>query len=1107
MVENCELGRLNRYQRGLLWGGGAALSVLILIAGALAIKSSISDYIAEGRYVYLMHKASLLLDIETKQAALRRGVIQAEMLWTEHRKPPAQLIRDFAAHGGRVVIQASDKVNPQLAMGELGVGRPPAAFSDYLSFTEEQAYIASASAQQLQLELTGYFYDLDDSFISIMPPPRNGDPLRSTGAKDVTGLIKQLAPDIGNLHDPAVAKRLRESRSIAWLPAARDPFTGEEVFKLVQPAFDGDHAFIVFVSDQPVEMLRKRLHQAPYDGNFIILDGAGEAVMSEWYNAVVDPGLTQRVIDSGSWQQKLDTSEQFYTNGDFTISEPLSDTGWVLAYAYSWRTILAARWPVLLAYAGGTLAVLGALWTFLLLFDRQVFMPVFRRSQRVFESENLNRTIITAVPLGLSLLSIRSGETLLQNEIMRAYDNPAKPLYRQFLDLYWSMQKTDPAGEGSRIIERDLAVKLVGGRPAHLLLKLIEAKYQGDDVLLCSFSDITVRKQLERKLEEARAAADAASHAKSAFLATMSHEIRTPLNAILGNLELLERSQLTEAQADRLQTVGTSSRALLDIINDILDFSKVESGQMTLENTRFDVIDTVEQCLAIFAPLADAKGLGLFYKSDPALPRFYHGDAARLRQILLNLLSNAIKFTDDGKVSVSVRCQAVAGGQPELTISVSDTGIGINAAQQRSLFRAFTQADASVSRRFGGTGLGLALCKRLAELMGGRISLQSRHAAGSTFSISLPLQADAIQPDTTFAGKPDLVLLCPSAEWRTFISGQLRHWGLALQCISHPLQMKPGLPLLIFGSPREWSVADEDNLYQQASWVIDAIDDGPRNAIVKHKRSIVSCYSLAGLRQAIAFALAPPTPPAAVAGAVDNSVVATSVNSATQRQIRVLVLEDHPVNLALIRDQLNVLGYLSDLADNGNAALQLYAENRYDIVLTDLSMPGMDGYTFSTLLRRRGAQQPIIAITAHASTDERRRCERAGITDVLFKPMSLEEIAHMVGKYVPADAASVSAPATPHKPLLDVKLREALRDANSRSLETMRRALALDDMQTVLTQLHSIKGAYSMMREQDVVAVCVRMEHLGRAADPAALNSVLPELEMLLDDTEPVGGA
>ncbi|WP_144768044.1 hybrid sensor histidine kinase/response regulator [Herbaspirillum sp. SJZ099] len=737
-------------------------------------------------------------------------------------------------------------------------------------------------------------------------------------------------------------------------------------------------------------------------------------------------------------------------------------------------------------------------------FDRKIFAPLLQRSERVFESESLNRTIIATAPVGLCLLSLRDGAVLLQNGVLQSSDNGVSPLPQQFLALYRNV-RNDKRGSDIPLDGYDLEITLADGNVGHLLVNLARSKYQGEEVLLCSFSDITARKELEQKLQEARAAADAANHAKSAFLATMSHEIRTPLNGILGNLELLGRTPLGERQQDRLRIIDSSSRDLLDIINDILDFSKVEAGQMVLETIRFDILDLIEQAIAIFVPLADAKDLRLFYAIPPTLVRCYEGDPTRIRQILINLLSNAIKFTEQGKIVIQVDAEEGAAGSL-LRIRVSDTGIGISPARQRQLFQPFTQAEASTTRLFGGTGLGLALCKRLTDLMQGTIAVDSRQGAGSSFTVRLPLAAippaaargGALPdtPDVSDSPVTEAVLLCPQPEWQASIVPHLAAWGIRTTLITHPKGFDmPHLPLILFGGPRVWSVADEDRIRARAARVIDVLEDGPRSPVSEAHRIIVSCYALDSLRMALSMAPvnggAAKAQAAGMEGREDNAAAT----------VRVLVVEDHRVNLSLIHDQLETLGYSISLADKAVDGLALFDQNSYDIVLTDLGMAGMDGYAFAKILRSRGARLPIIAITAHASRDEYLRCKDAGIDDILLKPMSLGEIEKTVRKHLllqPAAGTGAAHAAGDRKEPLSEELHRILQDSSRQSLEGIRKALADGEAVVVLEQLHSIKGAFAMQRQAPIVAMCSALEHLAKAGDLPAVQAGLPELAALI---------
>jgi two-component system capsular synthesis sensor histidine kinase RcsC len=287
-----------------------------------------------------------------------------------------------------------------------------------------------------------------------------------------------------------------------------------------------------------------------------------------------------------------------------------------------------------------------------------------------------------------------------------------------------------------------------------------------------------------------------------------------------------------------------------------------------------------------------------------------------------------------------------------------------------------------------------------------------------------------------------------------------------------------------------WSLADEDRIRTQASWVIDALEDGPRSPVIEEHRTIISCYALDSLRKALELALLPQE-------FVRKEEPAVLSRQKAQENVRVLVVEDHPVNLALIRDQLEMLGYSMSLAQQASDGLKLFTENSYDIVLTDLGMPGMDGYAFAMALRSQGATLPIIAITAHASRDEYRRCKDAGINDILLKPMSLDEIERTVRKYLFLRSATVGPRNVDAQPLSE-ELRKALQDSSQASLAMMQDAIASHDVVTVLAQLHSIKGAFAMQRQQNIVDACAELEAKAKVDDLASIHTALPLLEKLI---------
>ncbi|MET3445925.1 ATP-binding protein [Ralstonia sp. 1138] len=1095
-----ELGALGLMQRGMLFGGAVVLSLVMVGVAGLATYAKVSNYIAAGREIFLTHKALLLIDVETKQAALQRGVINAEFLWSEHRPAREALLRDFGMQGGRAYLRASPELEAQLSMGDIEQKRPE-SYSNYLAFSEEQAFTASASARQRGRPLTGYYYSPDERFITIMPPPRSGDPMRDVKAHSLAELIHLLAKDVGDLNDPEVDRRLLETRKVTWVAPHVDPFTGDSVFKLVQPAFEGGKPFIVFVSDLPVKVLADRLAQAPYDGNMLLLSKSGEVLLegigSKATSTEAARALTTKVVKDRMWERGLVRPDSSYRDGIFTISEPLSETGWVLVYTYSWRTILNALREPLLAYAAALFIVLAVLWSFVLLFHYRVFQPAYRRSLRVFESENLSRTIIGAAPVGLSLVALDSGAPLLQNDVAGQYRAGGQPLHRRLLDAYGAGQ-----AKAAAVVSQDIEVDGPDGRPAELHVDLLPTKYQGEDALLCSFVDITSRKQTQRALEDARAAADAANRAKSSFLAMMSHEIRTPLNAILGNLELIQRAHaLQGAERDRLNVVAASSHTLVALIDDILDFSKIEAGQMHLESIAFDAVEVVESVIAVFLPVAEAKGLALYYEIDPAVAQRYVGDPTRLRQILNNLLSNAIKFTQAGSVRVGVQLLRTQGGQARLAFSVTDTGIGVSADKQEALFQPFVQADTSITRKFGGTGLGLALCRRLAELMSGAVRVESSPGRGSTFTVELVFDAPtASESPMQLLKDLSVSFLCEDETWKQALVPHLQASGANVRVSARPIDLAGECDvLLIHHSGARWLLADEDGLVRRAQRVVDVLDDGPREPVTEHGRTVVSSYSLRNLLQALRTSA-----PKMQAFEEQPSEAETQPHAA----LRVLVAEDNPVNRLLLRDQLKTLGHDVTLAASGGEALERFNAAQYDVVLTDLSMPGMDGFALCRTLRNQGATVPVLAVTAHASAEERLACESAGMNDMLIKPLSIDAIAQALAG-VPRPKAPVMQNADSQTAVdavredirpLSGEIWSALTSSFRTSASEARAAVEASDYGRAAKCLHFIKGGFAVVGEVPLTEASHALEMLLRNGGDR--DAILQRLHDLEEDAE-----
>ncbi|MGI4763817.1 MAG: ATP-binding protein [Janthinobacterium lividum] len=506
------------------------------------------------------------------------------------------------------------------------------------------------------------------------------------------------------------------------------------------------------------------------------------------------------------------------------------------------------------------------------------------------------------------------------------------------------------------------------------------------------------RDHLEREVADrtvdlrlAKDDAEAANAAKSDFLATMSHEIRTPMNGMLVMAELLASSELPDRQRRYAEVIARSGQSLVTIINDILDFSKIEAGKLTLERIPFSLPDLVDTVVALFAEKAAAKGLDLAAFVDPSLPETMTGDPVRLTQVLSNLVNNALKFTAAGHVMILAE---LTDGR--LRLSVNDTGIGIPADKVGSLFSAFSQADQSTTRRFGGTGLGLAISKRIADAMDGRLWVESVDSQGSSFIVVLPL-SDAIPPRAAVPRplRSIAVALSGSATAET-MARSLAAAGFDVQRAGSQGQADATADLLVdasnllragrpAGSARVVAVAlagNPDGAEALRLGLADRLLFGPvaqadrREVMAWLKGEYVSL-------PAVAREMIETTPAAELAG------------------LRVLVVDDSPVNLEVAVEALSRLGVLADTADSGSAALAVSAERDFDVILMDGSMPEMDGYETTRQLRAQDADKSrapvtVIALTAHVVGSAAALWREAGMNDVLHKPFTVAGLAEVL---------------------------------------------------------------------------------------------------------------
>lgn len=716
----------------------------------------------------------------------------------------------------------------------------------------------------------------------------------------------------------------------------------------------------------------------------------------------------------------------------------------------------------------------------------------------------------------------------------------AKSFQEEFDDYLYNHTRTLPYTVSS--IDRIVLGLRKDGSTFPLEISIVETASSGEWRFTGVMRDISERTRFIEDLKNAREQADAANKAKSTFLAAMSHEIRTPINGVIGMLDVLHRTSLKGYQVEMIELIQDSADSLLNIINEILDLSKIEAGKMEIHLAPFDLATSVENICVIMDRFAEKLHVELTMFVDPATPPQIVGDSQHLRQILINLISNAVKFCSkrpdqQGHVTVRSQCKESRPGELSIEFQVRDNGIGMDAKTQKQLFKPFEQGEASIGQQFGGTGLGLSISNSLAQLMGGEITVESQPGIGSTFTARLPFRVESgTAPKEDDALKlTDLCCLVigPPDGLAPDLAAYLSYGGATVERIDSLDQVslwsrtnRSGKWIWVVDAGDEHpSVADLQATHSTApdldvSFLAVVIERGKRHNLRRKGPGVFMVDGNALRRKTLLQAVA------VAAGrlpleqmSVDpsdkdhrNKNMPVSRDEAIECGRLILVAEDNVTNQKVIQKQLALIGVAADITSNGLEAIELWREGRYPLLLTDLHMPGMDGYELTAAIRAEengSVHTGIVALTANALSGEAEHCLLQGMDDYLSKPAKLGDIESVVNKWLPPvpsteephttiepAVAKTATPSREDEPAVDVEVLKALvgDDPNvvREFLEDFRRSSASINKE--------LQAAWKSAELEAVGAAAHKLKSSARTVGAAELGDQCEQLEVAVND-------
>ncbi|WP_035052665.1 hybrid sensor histidine kinase/response regulator [Andreprevotia chitinilytica] len=939
---------------------------------------------------------------------------------------------------------------------------------------------AISTLEAMGIDRQAYVIGLDQEFAALFP--KHPYTLRSPkqpplSVNEIISTMRRDTMQSSTFED--------KQHGIRWVGPYYDSVRGAMILSCVGIMDEGNKPSLLYGSDVPVNdfLTRLGLDTAQEPGVLGLLNSQGVLIDQ------MGSGTKLHNITLAELKSMARTWPQFTRNG-LVIVEPVHGVFGYLVSSLRYDAFLGAIAKPLGWVLGIGCLLLVALFGTVRYWDKRLLTKNHQEAQRALENETLNHILISATPVGLCIVRRQDYSVIAANLMAASLFGVRGPLVLPPHVIEELKNREQNQASALATVSQFNVPRLPGEAPSpdqpdqpnYLQITYAPADYQGQPVLFCAISDVTLQKTAELELVHAREESDRLLRARSNFFASMSHEIRTPLNAVLGNLELLSTAGLPEKEQQRIGALRSASDSLLQIINDILDFSKIDAGEMQLARQTFQPLLRFEQLADVYAPIAAAKNLDFYVALAPSLEQMSVGDINRIGQIVNNLLSNAFKFTHSGKVSLNARLQRTSAGAGELQFEVSDSGIGMDAKLVARLFTPFAQAEATTAREYGGSGLGLSICATLCKLMGGEINANSIRHVGSAFSVRIPVElatsADAPAP----APQGNALVLARALEHAQTVGAWLAHWGWNVTTLHQANTNLSDLP----AAGIDVLVLCDDLTVPDGNYpapVVHVRRNGPPSPTRQADGSvIVTAFQAASLRRALAMGVTKTDEAHTSEIQHGASSTGTAITQPTHA-LTILVAEDNDLNRSLLADQIATLGHRAITARSGNEALAISGGMPVDLVLTDLDMPGMSGYQLLDALHGRNPQLRVVAISASSFDTDIEQGLAYGFYDYVGKPASRNRLAQLFNRVL-AERASDERPAndnvlsvddgddadapSPHWPAFVAYTQNELQ-----ALDTL---ILQRDLAELKRWAHKMRGSLLIVKQQALAEDCLELE-------------------------------